>query len=85
MKECKEIEELRCLYKGKNSSAYEDCRINIFNLMNQNATRFCINHYNDMNVWKDDLSPKFAEYWMRKHMCLENTGISKGRQYCDDI
>lgn len=53
--------------------------------MKKNTTSFCINHYNDLEVWKDDLSPEFPEYWMRKHACLEKTGVQKGRQYCDDM
>ena len=38
-----------------------------------------------MEVWKDNLDPAFVEYWMRKHACLERTGVRKGRQFCDDI
>ena len=34
MKHCKEVEELRCLYKGKSTTAYEECRINILKKMN---------------------------------------------------
>lgn len=73
------------MQKNQNTGAYEDCRINIMNKLDLNASRFCINHFNDMNVWKDDLSPSFSEYWQRKHACLEKTGISKGRQFCNDI
>ena len=38
-----------------------------------------------MEVWKDELAPNFPEYWMRKHACLEDTGVKKGRQFCHDI
>lgn len=34
MKECKKIEEKRCEYKGLNTTAYETCRIRIYNIMN---------------------------------------------------
>jgi hypothetical protein len=71
--------------KGKNTDKYEDCRINILNKLNLNASRFCVNHYNDMSIWKDTISPAMSEYWERKHSCLEKTGIKKDRQYCDDI
>ena len=77
-KECREIEEKRCLSKPKSSQAYEDCRINIMDKMNLNSTNLCINLYNDMDVWKDDISPSFAEYYQRKYACLEKTGVPKG-------
>jgi hypothetical protein len=38
-----------------------------------------------MEVWKDELAPNFPEYWIRKHACLEDTGVRKGRDYCEDI
>ena len=53
--------------------------------MNLNATNLCINLYNDMDVWKDDISPSFAEYYQRKYACLEKTGVPKGKDYCKDI
>lgn len=45
----------------------------------------CIEHYDNAEIWIDDLSPNFVQYWKRKHDCLKNTGVPFGREYCDDI
>ena len=53
--------------------------------MKLNSTNLCINLYNDMDVWKDSISPKFVYYYERKYGCLEKTGVPKGKDYCNDI
>jgi hypothetical protein len=59
--------------------------ISIYTLLEQNAATFCTNHYNNFDVFKDNLDPKYATYYERKYSCLEATGIPKGREYCQAI
>jgi hypothetical protein len=60
--ECKKIEKLRCLAKGETTQAFENCMIVMNQKLQQNATEFCVNHYNTPNIWKDEMDPKFALY-----------------------
>jgi hypothetical protein len=59
--------------------------ISIYTLLKSNASNFCINHYLNYDVFKDNLDPKYAMYYQRKYSCLEATGIPKGREYCQAI
>lgn len=83
--ECKKIENLRCLAKGQITQNYEKCMININQLLQQNATEFCVNHYNSLDLWKDEMDPKYALYHQRKHDCYEFSGVPKGKAYCQDM
>ena len=59
--------------------------IGIYTLLKQNASSFCLSHYLNYDVFKDNLDPKYAMYYQRKYDCLEATGIPKGREYCQAI
>ena len=59
--------------------------IKIYTLLNQNASSFCLGHYLNFDVFKDNLDPKYAMYYERKYSCLEATGIPKGKEYCKAI
>ena len=83
--ECKKIENLRCLAKGETTQNYENCMIRINQLLQQNATEFCVNHYNKPDLWKDEMDPKYALYHQRKHDCYEFSGVPKGKAYCQDM
>jgi hypothetical protein len=83
--ECKKIEKLRCLAKGEITQAYEVCSISMSLKLQQNATEFCVNHYNTPGIWKDEMDPRFVLYHQRKYDCFEISGVPKGRQYCLDM
>ena len=83
--ECKKIEQLRCKAKGLTTIAYETCMIRLNEILGQNTTQFCVNHYNKLELWTEDNSPDKAQYYERKYQCIESSGIAKGKQYCLDI
>ena len=83
--ECKKIEQKRCQAKGLTTIAYETCMIRLNNILNQNTTQFCTNHYNKLELWTENLSPDKANYYERMHNCYLLSGVEKGRRYCQDI
>lgn len=80
--ECRELEEMRCLAKGKTTVEYEECMIKLY--INDKAITvepsiFCENHYADMTLWVDKLHPDLLPYWIRKHGCLSIAGVDRGK------
>jgi hypothetical protein len=83
--ECLNVEEYRCVLLGETTAAYEDCMINLNNLLGNNATQFCVDHYSNLDNWVNTLSPKYVLYHQRKHSCYETSGVPKGKEFCDDM
>ena len=48
--------------KGLTTAAYEDCMISLNILLGNNATLFCVDHYTNMDLWVNTLSPKYVLY-----------------------
>jgi hypothetical protein len=82
--QCKLFQELRCTYKGTDTENYEECMIQVNEGLQQNATQFCENHYQDFTIWKDNQGPTKIMYYLRMHNCYEMSGVPKGRAYCLD-
>jgi hypothetical protein len=77
--DCMDIEKYTCGMLEPTSVDYEVCMINLYDKIMSNSTRFCVNHYNNLTNWQDNLHPKFVEYHRRKYGCLNMTGVPFGR------
>ena len=77
---------MRCNSKGETSKNYEKCMIDFVEAQNLNSTQFCISHYSNKTVWKgSEIAFEGQDFYQRKHECMNLTGISLGRQYCEDV
>jgi hypothetical protein len=56
---CMDIEKYKCETLEETSEAYELCMIDLYNRVLSNSTRFCVNHYNEVDKWQDNLDPKY--------------------------
>jgi hypothetical protein len=48
-------------------------------------SKFCYNHYGEMEIWTGDKSPENLLYYEMKYDCLKTSGVKHGRDFCRDI
>ena len=56
--------------KGLQTIQYEECMIDLRRSMGSDPIEFCRNHYNNLGLWVDEMSPRYMQYYLRKHDCL---------------
>jgi hypothetical protein len=83
--ECYKIEDQRCNLYPETSEAHEICNLNLYERLEWNTTQYCMDHYDNLQIWTNTLNPKFVTYHERKYDCLERAGTPKGKTYCDTM
>lgn len=83
--ECYKIEDMRCNLYPETSETHEICNLNLYEKLEWNSTQYCVDHYENLNIWTNTLNPKYVLYHERKYDCLERAGTPKGKVYCDTM
>ena len=83
--ECFNIESTRCDLYPATSEKFERCNLNLYKKLEWDQTQFCLDHYDNLEIWTNTLNPKFPLYYERKYDCLERAGQPKGLEYCDTM
>ena len=82
---CKDgCQKERCESLGDMTSlVYEDCMIKYQDdtkIDGGNATKFCVDLYQDLSLWKNELNSYTAAFNERKYSCLKKAGSPNGRE-----
>ena len=77
--ECHNDNERRCISKGITTKEYHKCIIKLLKKERQNSTQFCYDHYNEMQLWQDEVKHGTLLYYQMKYECLKMSGKKHGR------
>ena len=81
---CKDYDELKCTVYDKKEDNYEYCMLRAQRVHGVEMKEFCIEHYIRSDVY-DEKEKQSVNYFESYHLCLEDSGIKRGKKYCEDV